>query len=149
VDVRVARPGAIIDDRAFDPPGKLGRRAGNLFVAVGSPSDTLGIVDVAFAARTLIWIARHFDEAPPAINVLSPSQPTKREMLRRLRRSNPDLRVVWFPRAVLRPVSWTAIGAQKVLRPGSSPIDAAAVFGKQRFDTSTVERLAQRILAEA
>jgi hypothetical protein len=106
------------------------------------------VVDVSFAARTLIWIVRHFDDAPRTMNVLSPTQPTKRDMLRRLRQSNPDLRVVWFPRAVLRPVSWTAIGAQKVLRPGSPPIDAAAVFAKQRFDTTTVERLAPRIMAE-
>jgi predicted dehydrogenase/nucleoside-diphosphate-sugar epimerase len=149
VEIRVARPGAIIDDRAFDPPGKLGRRAGNVFIAVGTPSDTLGVVDVAFAARTLIWIVRHFDDAPRTINVLSPTQPTKRDMLRRLRQSNPDLRVVWFPRAVLRPVSWAAIGAQKMLRPGTPPIDAAAVFAKQRFDTTTAERLAPRIVAES
>jgi predicted dehydrogenase/nucleoside-diphosphate-sugar epimerase len=138
VEVRVARPGAIIDDRDFDPPGKLGRRIGNIFVAIGSPRDTLGVVDVEFAARTLIWMADYFEAAPPALNVLAPRLPTKRELLARLRRSNPDLRVVWLPRSVLHPLSWAAIGAQKALRPGAPVVKVASVFARQRFDTSGI-----------
>jgi nucleoside-diphosphate-sugar epimerase len=149
IDVRVVRPGAIIDDRAFDPPGKLGRRIGNLFVAVGSPGDTLGTVDVRFAARTIAWLADHFAEVPLAMNLIAPDQPTKREMLKRLRRSNPDLRVVWMPRLVLNPLSIAVLGGQKVLRPGKSPINVAAVFRKQEFDSSTVAKLVPRIFEAA
>ncbi len=51
VTVKVVRPGALIDYRDFDPPGRLGKRLGNIFVAVGSSNDRLGVVDVGFAGR--------------------------------------------------------------------------------------------------
>jgi predicted dehydrogenase/nucleoside-diphosphate-sugar epimerase len=146
LEVRVARPGAIIDGRNFDPPGKLGRRVGNIFVAVGSPRDTMGVVDVEFAARTLVWMAANFDTAPDSLNILSPQLPTKRSLLQQLRRSNPDLRVVWLPRPILHPLSWAALGAQKVLRPGRPATNVASVFGRQSFDTAAVARLAGEIL---
>jgi predicted dehydrogenase/nucleoside-diphosphate-sugar epimerase len=144
LELRIVRPGAIIDDRAFDPPGRLGRRIGNLFVAVGSPRDTLGVVDVRSAARILVWMADHFDDAPPLLNLIEPEQPTKRSLLRRLRRSNPDLRVLWLPRPALIPLSWAALGAQKVLRPGKPAIDVAGVFAPERYDTALAARLDQR-----
>ena len=72
IEVKIVRPGAIIDRRAFDPPGRLGRRIGNLFVAVGAPSDRLGTVERDFAASALAWIVEHFDAAPDTINLLTP-----------------------------------------------------------------------------
>jgi nucleoside-diphosphate-sugar epimerase len=149
IEIRIVRPGAIIDDSNFDPPGKLGRRVGNLFVAVGSARDTLGTVDVGFAARTLVWVAEHFDEAPAAFNLLAPEQPTKRALVQRLRRTNPDLRVVWLPRIALHPLSWMALGAQKVLRPGRPAIDVASVFSRQQFDLSGMARLNPKIRRES
>ncbi len=148
IGVRIARPGAIIDERSFDPPGKLGRRIGNIFVAVGSPGDTLGVVDVAFAARTLVWMVDHFETAPAALNILAPELPRKRMLIKRLRRSNPDLTVVWLPRLVLHPLSWAATGAQKVLRPGKPATNVASVFARQAIDTSGIAHLAPEILAE-
>jgi hypothetical protein len=41
LDVKIVRPGAIIDHSAFDPPGRLGKRLGGSFIAVGSPGHRL------------------------------------------------------------------------------------------------------------
>jgi predicted dehydrogenase/nucleoside-diphosphate-sugar epimerase len=149
VGLRIVRPGAIIEERAFEPPGRLGRRIGNVFVAVGSPRDVLGVVDLDFVARTLAWIAEHFQEAPEVLNLVAPEQPTKRMLIRRLRSTNPDLRVIWLPRLLLHPLSWTALAAQKLLRPGRPAINVASVFAPQTYDTSTVSRLARRMRGEA
>jgi predicted dehydrogenase/nucleoside-diphosphate-sugar epimerase len=142
IGVRIIRPGAIIDQAAFEPPGVLGRRIGNLFVAVGSPRDPLPTVDVALVARTLAWMVENFDDAPAVLHMLDPDPPTKRALIARLRQGNPDLRVVWLPRLLLHPLSWAAMVAQKMLRPGQKPINVASVFARQHYDTSEIRRLA-------
>jgi nucleoside-diphosphate-sugar epimerase len=145
LQLKVVRPGALVDYADFDPPGRLGKRLGNLFVAVGWPGDRLGVADVNFSARTVAWMLEHFDEAPALLNLLDPKPPTKRELLAQLRRTNPDLRVVWLPMPLLVPMSWGAILLQKVLRPRRPAINAAKVFAAQRYDTSRIAELAPRV----
>ncbi|MCE3222713.1 MAG: uncharacterized protein K0S58_893 [Nitrospira sp.] len=142
VSVKIIRPGALVDYRDFDPPGRLGKRVGNIFVAVGSSSDRLGVVDVGFAGRFLGWMTDAWDHVPTPLNLLDPVSPTKRELLDRLRQANPDLTVVWLPRMVLIPLSWLATLAQKVLRPGKPAIDVAKVFSVCSYDTSGIAKLA-------
>lgn len=141
VSVKVIRPGALVDYRDFDPPGRLGKRLGNIFAAVGAPADKLGVVDVAFAGRCLAWTVDAWDEVPSPLNLLNPSLPTKRELLQRLRRTNPDLTVLWLPRFLLVPLSWAALVLQKLLRPHKPPIDIAKVFSVLPYDTSAIVAL--------
>ncbi|MGZ9188514.1 MAG: NAD-dependent epimerase/dehydratase family protein, partial [Nitrospira sp.] len=145
LSVKVIRPGALVDYRDFDPPGRLGKRLGNIFVAVGSSSDRLGVVDVGFAGRFLGWMTDAWDHVPTPLNLLDPVSPTKRELLDRLRQANPDLTVVWLPRMVLLPLSWLATLAQKVLRPGKPAIDVAKVFSVLPYDTSAIAKLASQV----
>lgn len=148
IDLRLVRPSALIDYRFFDPPGLLGRRLGNIFVAVGMPGDKLGVVDVVFSGQTLAWMVRHFDEAPVVLNLFEPELPTKRELLARLRSLNPDLTVVWLYPAVLLPLSWFAFALQKVLRPRSPALSIAKMFARLQYDTSRIRSLAPAIRAE-
>jgi nucleoside-diphosphate-sugar epimerase len=145
VSVKVIRPGALVDYRDFDPPGRLGKRLGNMFVAVGAPPDKLGVVDVVFAGRCLAWAVDAWDEVPSPLNLLNPSLPTKRELLQRLRQVNPDLTVLWLPRFLLVPLSRTTMVLQKLLRPHKPPVDIAKVFSVLPYDTSAIALLSQRI----
>ena len=144
LSVKIVRPGALVDYRDFDPPGRLGKRVGNIFVAVGASSDRLGVVDVGFAGRFLGWMTDAWDEVPTPLNLLDPISPTKRELLDRLRQANPDLTVVWLPRVVLVPLSWLATVVQKAVRPGKPAIDVSKVFSVLPYDTSGIARLAPR-----
>lgn len=139
--VKVVRPGALVDYADFEPPGRLGKRLGNVFVAVGSPGDRLGIADVEFAAGVLAWISDDFMSAPDVVNLVAPQLPTKRDLLKRLRSTNPDLSVLWLPRFVLVPLSLLATGLQRLLRPGRPPISLARVFAVQGYDTSRIAAL--------
>jgi predicted dehydrogenase/nucleoside-diphosphate-sugar epimerase len=135
VEVKVVRPGALVDYSNFDPPGRLGKRLGNFFVAVGAPGHRLGVVNVALAGRILAWMTDHWDEAESPLNLLDPALPSKRALLARLREANPDLTVLWLPTVVLVPLSWLAIALQKALRPGKPAINVAKVFAAQDYDT--------------
>jgi nucleoside-diphosphate-sugar epimerase len=145
VDVRVVRPGAIVDYDAFDPPGRLGKRVGPMFVAVGSPRERLGVVDRGFTADVLAWIATHFEQAPQTLNLLDPASPTKRDLIRRLRQTDPDLRVCWLPWPVLLPLSGVATALQKVLRPRRPAISLRRVFASPRYETSAVQAVAAQL----
>ncbi len=145
LSVKVVRPGALVDYRDFDPPRRLGKRLGNLFVAVGSAHDRLGVVDVGFSGRFLAWMTDAWDAVPSPLNLLDPVSPTKHELLDRLRKVNPDLTVLWLPRVVLIPLSWLATLAQKALRPGKPAIDVAKVFSVLPYDTSRIAKLASQV----
>jgi predicted dehydrogenase/nucleoside-diphosphate-sugar epimerase len=149
LDLRIVRPSALVDYRHFDPPGLLGKRVGNIFVAVGMPGHQLGVVDVVFSAQTLAWMVRHFDEAPFVLNLFEPELPTKRELLARLRTANPDLTVVWLFPPVLMGLSWVAVVLQKMLSPRRPALSVAKIFARLRYDTSGIGRLAPAIRAEA
>jgi len=141
VSIKVVRPGALVDYGQFDPPGRLGKRLGNFFVAVGSPRDRLGVVDVGFAGRFLGWMTDHWEDSPSPLNLLDPVLPTKRDLLGHLRKMNPDLTVIWLPRVILLPLSWCATVAQKLLRPGKPSINVAKVFSVLPYDTSTIAKI--------
>jgi hypothetical protein len=145
IEVKIVRPGAIIDRRAFEPPGRLGKRAGNLYVAVGSPSDQLGIVERDFAATVLAWTVAHFEEAPKSINLLSPTLPEKRELIAELKRINPGIWVIWLPRPILAAISRCAVYAQRLLRRGSVPVDVEKIFAVDMYDTAAIRRLAEQM----
>src|SRR5258706_13387917 len=92
---------------------------------------------------------RHLEPAQPVLTLSEPELPTRRELLARLRRANPDLTVVWLPPAILLPLSWLAIAIQKILRPRSPAISVAKIFARLRYDTSRVRGLAPAIKVEA
>jgi len=145
VDVKVVRPGALVDYQDFDPPGRLGKRLGNIFVAVGSPGHRLGTTEVHFAAEMLADIANEWQLTPAVLNLLDPELPSKRQLLTRLKKSNPDLTVIWLPTLLLVPLSWAAIVLQKALRPSRPAINVAKVFSVQAYDTGSVRRLASAL----
>lgn len=147
LEVKVVRPGAIVDYKAFEPPGRLGRRFGNLFVAVGSRRERIAVVDLAFAARTLAWMFVHFQEAPDELNLLAPDLPTRRELVQRLKARNPDLGVLWLPGFALSMVSSLAVLGQKAIRRGREPIRLDRVFASERYDTSRIAALRPSIVA--
>ena len=148
IATKIVRPGAIVDYQHFDPPGRLGKRVGSVFVAVGPKRSTLGVVDVEFAAKVLAWMTQHVDEVPAIVNLLAPQLPTRDGLVKQLRRANPDISVVWLPRMVLLPLSWIAMGAQKLLRPSRPAIDIARVFGSHRYSTTLAAELATRVASE-
>jgi predicted dehydrogenase/nucleoside-diphosphate-sugar epimerase len=149
IDLRIVRPSALIDYREFDPPGLLGRRVGNIFVAVGMPGHQLGVVDVVFSAKTIAWMVRHFEEAPRVLNLFEPKLPTKRELLVILRRNNPDLTVLWLPPVILLPLSWLGVALQKMIHPRRAAFNVAQMFARLRYDTSRIAALAPAIEADA
>jgi predicted dehydrogenase/nucleoside-diphosphate-sugar epimerase len=138
IEVRIVRPGPLVDNDAFDPPGKLGRAVGRVFVAIGSPSATIPICDVTQAGRLIAWTATHFDEAGAVVHAIDPIPATRRNLVARIRETTPGVRVMWFPVPLLALASWGALAAQKMLRPRKPAISLQAAFNSPRCKTERV-----------
>ncbi len=149
VNVKIVRPGALVDYRELDPPGALGRRVGNVFVAVGWPGQRLWVVDVQFAASVLAFMLDHFDGMPSMLHLLQPELPTRREVLGRLRNDNPGIHTVWLSPPLLWPLSSAAVVAQKILRPTKPAMNLARVFASKRYDTARIAALAKTMPSAA
>lgn len=145
IRVKIVRPGPMLDGDSFEPPGRLGRRIGSWFVAMGSAREVLGTVDVRFAARTLAWIVENFERAPRVIHALSPKPLTRRELLERLKSSPRPARVIWVPRPVLVTFSVLARLLQRVMLPSRPAIDLRDAFSSPRYNTELIGTLENSI----
>jgi predicted dehydrogenase/nucleoside-diphosphate-sugar epimerase len=143
--VRIIRPGPLVDYAAFQPPGRLGRELGPLFVAMGSPRSPLSVCDVTTAAKVVRSYLEDFEAAPPLLNMVEAPPPTRRELMDRYRRERPDLRVVWFPGWLLRMLSAPLKLAQRIALGSKEPVDVAAAFASERYTTA----LAAQVIARA
>lgn len=142
VQVRIVRPGALVSGADYEPPGKLGRAVGSVFVAMGSRSATIPIADVEWAGELVAWIGTHFDEAPALSHAINPVPATRRELAARLKRVSPHLRVLWFPTPLLAVASGMLTVVQKALRPGKPAVSLRSAFESPRCDTEQVRALA-------
>lgn len=142
---RQIRLGPLVDFAQFAPPGRLGREVGPLFVAMGLPGSKLSVCDVRTAAAVIRYYLNSFDSAPVMLNLVEAKQPTRGELVARLRSARPDLSVMWLP----MPIVWTLATLLKLvlrlLKPGKKPLDLYAAFTSERYDNT----LAAQVIARA
>ena len=144
LDVRVIRPGPLVDFAAFDPPGRLGREVGPWYVAVGPRRSHLPLIDVGDAAAVLAYAVERFEEVPPVVNLVDPKAPTRAALVERLRRRRPDLGVIWMPLRLLKLANPALKLAQRVMLGSTRPMDIAAAFDAVRYDTRLAAQLVGR-----
>ena len=145
VQARIIRPGPLVDFSDFEPPGRLGRDLGPLFVAIGPRRGALSVCDVQTAAQVIHETIAHMEAAPPVLNLVEPQAPTREELLAKYLARRPDLKAVWFPAWLLSALSPCLVLAQKLLLGSKKPIDIAAAFASERYDTT----LAAQVVARA
>jgi predicted dehydrogenase/nucleoside-diphosphate-sugar epimerase len=143
--IRVIRPGPLVDYHAYQPPGRLGRELGPVFVAIGPRNGPLSVCDVSTAARVVRSYVEDFAAAPPILNLVEAPPPTRRELMDRYRAQRPDLSVFWFPAWLLRMLSGPLKLVQRVALRSAQPVDVYAAFASERYRTD----LASQVLARA
>jgi nucleoside-diphosphate-sugar epimerase len=148
LEVKVIRPGPLVDYAAFHPPGRLGRELGPFFVAIGPKHAALSVCDVGMAARVIRSFVDDFESAPAVLNLVDAPAPSRRDLLTRYRTERSDLRVIWFPGWLLRLVSASFKLAQR-LAGSSEPLDVAAAFAAERYDTTLAARTIRRAATSA
>jgi nucleoside-diphosphate-sugar epimerase len=109
IDVRVVRPGALIDWRDPALPGVMGRRLfGRWHLGLGRPDLPIAVCDVESCADVIASCVKRFDRIPAVVHVFDPALTTRGDLLARLRAHGWRGRVVWIP------ISLVAVGMQAV-----------------------------------
>jgi len=147
--VRVIRPGPLVDFSDFQPPGRLGRELGPVYVAVGPRSGKLSLCDVGTAAKVIRSMVQDIEAAPAVVNLVEPTAPTREELLARWLKSRPDLKAIWLPSFVLSVLSPLLILLQRILLRGKTPIDIAAAFASEQYDTTVAAQVVERAKTKA
>lgn len=142
---RQIRLGPLVDFENFTPPGRLGREVGPLFVAMGLPGNSLSVCDVHTAALIIRYFIADFAHAPGMLNLVESPQPTRGDLVRRLRAARPELRIMWLPFPVVKAISFILKSILKLLKPGKKPIDLYSAFASERYD----DRLAEKTIRAA
>jgi nucleoside-diphosphate-sugar epimerase len=133
VQVKIVRPGPLVDFDDFHAPGRLGREVGPWYVAIGGRQSPLSVLDVSTGARVIRSYMDDFAGAPDLVNLVQTPAPTRGELVERLRTVRPDLKIIWFPALLLRMLSGPAKLAQRWLMGASKPIDLSAAFSSERY----------------
>jgi nucleoside-diphosphate-sugar epimerase len=145
VTLKVVRPGPLVDFEDFSAPGRLGREAGPLFVAIGPAGSSLSVCDVGTAARVIRHYMEEFERAPQVLNLVQAPPPTRRALVRMLRETRRDLRVVWFPGILLRILSGPLRLVQRFAFGSKRPVDVYSAFASQAYDTRAAADIIQRV----
>jgi nucleoside-diphosphate-sugar epimerase len=133
LQVKVLRPGPLVDYAAYHAPGRLGRELGPWYVAIGGRNTPLSVLDVGTGARVVRSYIDDFDSAPELVNLVESPAPTRGELAARLRERRPDLTVIWLPALALRLLSGPAKLVQRWLMGATKPIDLYAAFSSERY----------------
>ena len=139
--VKVLRPVPLMSRAHFAPPGRLGRRIGNLYVAVGSPRNRLVVADAGDTARAMVAVAFDPLAVPDTMNLVPENSPTRGQLVEVLRESYPEVQVIWLPTLLLHPLSWAAVVIQKLLRPGRPAIRLAPAFASRVYQMGPAAQL--------
>lgn len=136
VEIKVIRPGPLLDFDNYEPPGRLGREVGPLFIYFGTGNSRLCICDVQTAADVICKYVEDFHSMPTVLNLIEPDAPTRAELVSKLLKIRPDLRAIPFPLFMLRTLSPGLKLLQRILRRGQKPVDIYAAFSSERYNSS-------------
>ncbi len=147
VEIRIIRPGPLVDYEGFEPPGRLGREVGRTFVYIGSKKDRLSLCDVRTAANVIRAYVEDFDSMPAVLNLVEPDAPTRGILVSRMLRIRPDLKAIGLPSFLLRAASPVLILMQRLLFPGRKPVDIYSAFSSEKYDTTLSARIIEKAKA--
>jgi predicted dehydrogenase/nucleoside-diphosphate-sugar epimerase len=134
IEVKVIRPGPLVDYADYHAPGRLGREVGPWYVAIGGRQLPLSVLDVGTGARVIRSYVDDFAAAPKMVNLVESPAPTRGELVKRLTAVRPDLKVFWFPAWLLKTLSGPMKLAQKWVMGIAKPLDLYAAFSSERYD---------------
>jgi predicted dehydrogenase/NAD(P)-dependent dehydrogenase (short-subunit alcohol dehydrogenase family) len=144
LEIKIVRPGPLVDYADFHPPGRLGRELGPYFVAIGGKKTPLSVCDVGTAGRVIRSYVEDFAAAPPLVNLVEAPPPTRRALAERFKAHRPDLTFYWFPGWLLRALGGPLKLVQRIALGSKQPVDVYAAFASERYRTDVAAQVIGR-----
>jgi len=141
MEVKVLRPGPLVEYDAFEAPGRLGREVGRYFVYIGRKGSRISLCDVRTAAEAIRAYAEDFRSMPACLNLVEPNAPTRGALVSRLLQIRPDLKAFGMPSTLLRAANPCLMLLQRLLLPERKPVDIYSAFASEKYDTTLAARI--------
>ena len=144
INLKIIRPGPLVDFENFEPPGRLGREVGSFFVVMGSRRNPLSVCDVWTVAKVVKNYVDDYGSAPPLLNLTEPDVPSRRDLVLKLLKERRDLKALYIPTFSIRILSFGFKVFQKLIRPSRKALDVAAAFSSERYSTDLARQVISR-----
>lgn len=141
IDLKIIRPGPLVDFQQFEAPGRLGREVGSYFVVMGSSKTSLSVCDVHTVAQVIERYLDDFESAPHLLNAVEPGTMSRRDLVSKLCEKRRDLKAFYIPTFLINVASLALKILQKIVFPGKKPLDIAAAFASERYNTNLIKKV--------
>jgi nucleoside-diphosphate-sugar epimerase len=145
---KIIRPGPLVDFINFEAPGRLGREMGPLYLVMGSKKSSISICDVWSVAKILNYYLDHYESAPSVLNVVEPQSTARRDIAKKILQERSDIKFFYVPTTIVKVASVCAKILQKIMFPSRKPIDVAAAFSSEKYDTTLVKNILKNIISD-
>jgi nucleoside-diphosphate-sugar epimerase len=145
---KIIRPGPLVDFINFEAPGRLGREMGPFYLVMGSKKSSISICDVWTVAKILHYYLDHYESAPPVLNVVEPQSTTRKDIAIKILQDRSDIKFIYVPTTIVKVASACAKILQKIMFPSRKPIDVAAAFSSEKYDTTLVRNIMKQIVSD-
>lgn len=143
--LKIIRPGPLVDFRNFEAPGRLGREMGPVYLVMGSRRSSISVCDVWTVAKILNYYLDNYEGAPQLLNLVEPKATTRADLVDKTLETRNDIKPFYVPTIVVKIASTVAKFVQKIIFPSRKPIDVAAAFSSEKYDTTLVQSIFQKI----
>jgi nucleoside-diphosphate-sugar epimerase len=145
INVKIIRPGPLVDFWNFEAPGRLGREVAPYFVVMGGKKSRLSLCGVQTAARVVRYYLENFESVPDVLNLVEPQALTRQILIKKLLENRKDLKPLFIPGFLVTTISGILFFLQKAISPGRQPLSIAQAFSSENYRTD----LAAEIIAKA
>jgi predicted dehydrogenase/nucleoside-diphosphate-sugar epimerase len=145
INVKIIRPGPLVDFRNFEAPGRLGREIAPYFIVMGGKNSRLSLCGVQTAAQVVRHYLENFDSVPDVLNLVEPEALTRQSLIKKLLENRKDLNPLFIPGFLVKSISGILFLLQKAVRPGRKPLSIAQAFSSENYRTD----LAAEIILKA
>jgi predicted dehydrogenase/nucleoside-diphosphate-sugar epimerase len=150
IELRIIRPGALVDWGNPDVPGIVGRRLfGRWHLGFGRPGLPVPVCEVSQAAAVVAWLAAQFEEAPSLLNLIDPAISTRRNLLEEFAKHGWRGRMLWVPIplfAMLVHAARYALALPTLRRP--TPLALYAILRPRRYSVDLAAPILHRAVQE-
>jgi len=144
---KIIRPGPLVDFGNLEAPGRLGREMGPVYLVMGSRRSSILVCDVWTVAKILNYYLDNYESAPNLLNLVEPQATTRADLVNKMLDTRNDIKPFYVPTIVVKLASTFAKVIQKIIFPSRKPIDIAAAFSSEKYDTTLVQSIFQKIVS--
>jgi predicted dehydrogenase/nucleoside-diphosphate-sugar epimerase len=144
IQLKILRPGPLVDFHNFEAPGRLGREVATRFIVMGGKNSKISICDVNSIAHIINYYVCNFNDTPPILNCVEPEPLTRKELMAKVVENRKDLKPFYIPGWIVSLISISLKIALKIAKPKQKALDIKSAFSSEKYDTKLIKSIVKK-----